>query len=139
MLPGRFGMLVGLCALLSAGPGCVVHGTKADQFQGQTYYQEQEVVVGGPSIGSESCSGGVRDDDRALALVARPQRCAKEPPTVDYVADGLYHIETCEEVWRVSCSKGRSAQPYTPPSTFASSSSCTTSCLVQDHYVSQSK
>jgi hypothetical protein len=135
----RWEVLLGIGALVPLGTGCVLHGTKADQFQGQSYYQQQEVIVGGQTIGSEACSGGVRTDDRALALVSRPPRCGNEPPALTYVGDGVYRIETCEEVWRVSCSKGQSAQPYTPPPTFASSPTCITTCLVQDHYTSQTK
>lgn len=125
--------VVGLLALLAVACSRTTI-QEPHTVNGQTFFVERTE----PSIGEQlfnavanDCAGGARDDDAAIAKVSTPEGCDRSRFVVEYVVDGVYRIETCDQTWRVRCRHDTTASG---PGKGPGSLGCTVSCSVEDRY-----
>lgn len=86
---------------------------------------------------THGCSGGVRDDARALKLVPSIEGCRRDQFAVSYVVDGVHRVDACDERWKIRCNKTPSsrASPQAPPVTISEGPlDCVVECFVDDHF-----
>lgn len=110
---------------------------QAHEFQGQVYYTEERA----PNVGerfamsaTHDCSGGVRDDDRALRLVPSKPGCPRQELTVDYTPEGIHRVEACNERWKIRCSKSPGNRSAQPPNFPQGPLDCVVDCVIEDHF-----